>query len=62
VSLPDFLVFDVDLDEKNKIHCYYMTALGYMGLGNKEKARDAFQNALKLCPNHYGVLSHMNDL
>ncbi|MDR2739713.1 MAG: DUF5107 domain-containing protein, partial [Treponema sp.] len=26
VSLPDFLVFDVDLDEKNKIHCYYMMA------------------------------------
>jgi tetratricopeptide (TPR) repeat protein len=62
VSLPDFLVFDVDLDEKNKTHCYYMTALGYMGLGNKEKARAAFQNALKLSPSHYGVLSHMNDL
>jgi tetratricopeptide (TPR) repeat protein len=62
VSLPDFLVFNVDLDEKNKVHCYYMMALGYMGLGNKEKARTAFQDALTLCPNHYGVLSHMKDL
>ncbi|MFP3089497.1 DUF5107 domain-containing protein [Treponema sp. TIM-1] len=62
VSLPDFLVFDVDLDEKNKVHCYYMMALGYMGLGNREKARAAFQNALKLCPTHYGVLSHLKDL
>jgi tetratricopeptide (TPR) repeat protein len=62
VSLPDFLVFDVDLDEKNRIHCYYMTALGYMGLGNRAKAQTAFQDALKLCPNHYGVLNHMKDL
>jgi tetratricopeptide (TPR) repeat protein len=62
VSLPDFLVFDADLDEKNKIHCYYMMALGYMGLGDREKARTAFQNALTLSPNHYGVLNHMKDL
>jgi tetratricopeptide (TPR) repeat protein len=62
VSLPDFFVFDVDLDEKNRIHCYYMTALGYMGLGSRGKAQAAFQNALKLCPNHYGVLSHLKDL
>jgi Tfp pilus assembly protein PilF len=39
-----------------------MTALGYLGLGNRERARAAFQEALKLCPNHYGVLSHMKDL
>jgi tetratricopeptide (TPR) repeat protein len=62
VSLPDFLVFDADLDEKNKIHCYYMMALGYMGLGRGEKARAAIQSALKLSPNHYGVLSHMKEL
>jgi tetratricopeptide (TPR) repeat protein len=62
VSLPDFLVFDADLDKNNRTHCYYMMALGYMGLGNKEKARAAFQEALKLSPNHYGVLGHMKDL
>jgi tetratricopeptide (TPR) repeat protein len=62
VSLPDFLVFDADLDKNNKIHCYYMMALGHLGLGNKEKARRAFQSALKLSPNHYGVLRHMKDL
>jgi tetratricopeptide (TPR) repeat protein len=62
VSLPDFFVFDADLDEKHKTHCYYMTALGYMGLGRREKALAAFQNALKLSPNHPGVLNHMKDL
>jgi tetratricopeptide (TPR) repeat protein len=62
VSLPDFLVFDLDLDEKNKIHCYYMTGLGYMGLGENGKALEAFNNALRLAPNHYGVQSHLRDL
>jgi tetratricopeptide (TPR) repeat protein len=62
VSLPDFLVFDADIDKNNKVHCYYLTALGYMGLGNKEKARAAFRNALDLSPNHYGVLRHIQDL
>jgi tetratricopeptide (TPR) repeat protein len=62
VSLPDFLVFDVDLDEKNKIHCYYMMGLGYVGLGEKEKALEAFHNVLGLAPNHYGAQSHLWDL
>ncbi|MDR1252083.1 MAG: DUF5107 domain-containing protein [Treponema sp.] len=62
VSLPDFLVFDADIDKNNKVHCYYLAALGYMGLGNKEKARTAFRNALDLSPNHYGVLRHIQDL
>jgi tetratricopeptide (TPR) repeat protein len=62
VSLPDFLVFDVDLDEKNKIHCYYMMGLGYMGLGESEKALEAFNNVLCLEPNHYGARSHLWDL
>ena len=33
VSLPDFLVFDDDLNGRNRIHCQYMAALGYLGLG-----------------------------
>jgi tetratricopeptide (TPR) repeat protein len=62
VSLPDFLVFDVDLDEKNKIHCYYMMGLGYMGLGENGKALEAFNDVLRLAPNHYGAQSHLWDL
>jgi tetratricopeptide (TPR) repeat protein len=62
VSLPDFLVFETDLDEKNKIHCYYMMGLGYEGLGDTGKARAAFQKALELFPNHYGVQSRMGEL
>ena len=39
VSLPDMLVFDIDLDLRNKIHCQYLIALGHLGLGNEEKAK-----------------------
>jgi len=59
VSLPDFLVFDADLDEKNKTHCYYMMGLGHLGLGNNERARACFESALNITPNHAGVLEHM---
>ena len=62
VSLPDFLVFETDLDEKNKTHCYYMMGLGYMGLGEIAKAREAFETALAITPCHLGVLSHLAQL
>ncbi len=32
VSLPDFLVFDADLNKNNKKHCEKMIALGKAGL------------------------------
>ena len=38
VSLPDFLVFDEDLEQKNRVHCQFMRALGLLGLGEKEAA------------------------
>lgn len=58
VSMPDFLVFEPDLDDKNRVHCYYMMGLGYMGLGEKDKARDAFDAALAIMPGNYGILCH----
>lgn len=59
VSLPDFLVFDDDLTLRNKIHCYYMIALGYLGLHEKEKAITFLQSVLELEPNHQGALFHL---
>ncbi|MDR0599483.1 MAG: tetratricopeptide repeat protein, partial [Treponema sp.] len=58
VSLPDFLVFEVDLDEKNRVHCYYMMALGHLGLGDDKKAGLCFDKLFELSPNHFGALSH----
>ena len=39
VSLPDFLIWEDDLDAKNRIHCYFMQSLGLYGLGHKDESR-----------------------
>ncbi|MEC0093184.1 DUF5107 domain-containing protein [Paenibacillus macquariensis] len=59
VSLPDFLVFDEDLNKKNRIHCHYMMGLGHLGLGNQAEAVKNFKLALELDPNHQGAAIHM---
>jgi tetratricopeptide (TPR) repeat protein len=60
VSLPDLLVFETDLNERNKIHCLYIMALGYLGLGNQhlDKARSLFDEILTLDKNHHGAIIH----
>jgi len=57
VSLPDFLIFDTDYDLKNKAHCYYLIALGHLGLEDYQKARTYFDQALALEPSH--IYSHL---
>ncbi|MBC3784637.1 DUF5107 domain-containing protein [Spirosoma utsteinense] len=60
VSLPDMLVFDTDLDTRNRIHCYYLMGLGYLGLGNgnSHKAETYFDNILQLDSSHQGAALH----
>ncbi|MCK9862174.1 DUF5107 domain-containing protein [Paenibacillus sp. ATY16] len=58
VSLPDFLVFDEDLDKKNRIHCHYMIALGQLGLGQAAAAEEHFREVLELEPTHQGAAIH----
>jgi len=60
VSLPDLLVFDADLNERNRIHCYYLIGLGYLGLGSAyaRQALDAFDRVLQLDRNHQGAALH----
>ena len=52
VSLPDLLIWDDSLDMKNRIHCYYMLALGYDGMGDHEKAERYYEEVKKLDINH----------
>lgn len=58
VSLPDFVVFDVDLNTRNRIHCHHMLGLGYLGLGEKEKARRHLNAVLELDASHVSANLH----
>ncbi len=58
VSLPDLTIFEEDLNLRNKVHCYYLIALGYFGLGEWEKAEDAFSNVARLDASHEGTIIH----
>jgi len=52
VSLPDLLIWDGDLQEKNTIHCNLMMALGHLGLGNTEKGLRFLDEVEKTDVNH----------
>jgi tetratricopeptide (TPR) repeat protein len=55
VSLPDLLIWEDSLDTKNRIHCLYMLALGYQGLGDGQHAARYQQEAAALDINHQGL-------
>jgi len=59
VSLPDLLIWEDDLTFRNKIHCHYMLGLGYLGIGNSEKATFHLQIAANMDVNHQGVQVHL---
>ncbi|MDP4270484.1 MAG: tetratricopeptide repeat protein, partial [Bacteroidota bacterium] len=59
VSLPDLLIWDDDFTHRNVIHCHYMMGLGYLGLGNADKAKQHLQKAFALDNNHQGVQAHL---
>ncbi len=52
VSLPEFLIFDEDYTARNRAHCYYLMALGNIGLGNQEKADAFIREATAIEPSH----------
>ena len=55
VSLPDLLIWDVSLDTKNVIHCKYMLALGYFGMGDRVRALKYLEEVETLDNNHQGI-------
>jgi tetratricopeptide (TPR) repeat protein len=60
VSLPNLLIFDDDLDIRNKVHCLFMQGLGYLGLGDKEKAQQLFREVLQYNADHSGARLHLD--
>ncbi|SEM30680.1 Tfp pilus assembly protein PilF [bacterium A37T11] len=59
VSLPDLLIFDADLDKRNRIHCHFMMALGNLGLKIFYNAEEHLQTILREEPNHQGAIMHL---
>lgn len=58
VSLPDALLFDEDYQKQNTIHCQYLAALGYLGLGEQVQAQTLIKKVLALTNHHQGVIRH----
>ncbi|MDR1683033.1 MAG: DUF5107 domain-containing protein [Candidatus Symbiothrix sp.] len=58
VSLPDLAIWNDDLNIRNRIHCNYVMGLGYLGLGNKEKAKLYLEKVRELDINHQGGQIH----
>lgn len=56
VSLPDFLIFDTDLDRKNRVNCSFLTSLGYIGLGDTKNAEKYIKTGLKDDASHQGLI------
>lgn len=59
VSLPDLLIWDDSLERKNLIHCKYMMALGYYGMGNAIKADKLIAEVKAMDNNHQGVTAFL---
>lgn len=55
VSLPDLLIWEDSLDQKNLVHCKYMLALGYYGMGDTEKALKYLAEVEAIDNNHQGI-------
>lgn len=55
VSLPDLQIWEGDLNVANRIHCLFMLALGFYGLGDKEHAYRYLNEASQMDANHLAI-------
>lgn len=62
VSLPDFLTFDADYTLMNRVHCLYLIALAYIGLGQADKAEQYLRRVLDLDASHVQASLFLDEL
>lgn len=55
ISLPDFLVFEDDLETRHRVHCLYLMALGHTGKGNSMQAKKLVEEIHRLDAMHLGA-------
>jgi tetratricopeptide (TPR) repeat protein len=51
-SLPNFLLFEDDLQKRNRVECLFLIGLAQLGFENREAAAGAFREVLLLDVNH----------
>ena len=56
-SLPNLLLFDDDLEERNRIESLLLSALADHGLGHTDKAMGELRQVIALDPNHLFAIS-----
>jgi tetratricopeptide (TPR) repeat protein len=59
VSLPDLLIWEEDLNQRNKQLCHYLIALGKSGLGEHAEAGSHFSEVLSINNTHEGTVRHL---
>ena len=55
VSYPEIQVWDMDFQQKNRVHCYYIRGLGRLGKGATQPAEADFNQVLALENHHAGA-------
>ncbi|MCR5791139.1 MAG: DUF5107 domain-containing protein [Lachnospiraceae bacterium] len=60
VSLPDFLIFDDDMNCKNEAHCHYLMGLAHLGLFEKEEAAKELRKVIGLDYNHQNARIYLS--
>ncbi len=58
VSLPDLMVFEDDLQIRNRVHCLFIAGLGWLGKNEWQKAQALFDEVSHLESYHFGIRFH----
>ena len=61
-SLPNFLLFEDDLQKRNRIDSLYLIGLAPLGLGRVAEAEASLRDTLALDLNHLGAQQHLRGL
>jgi hypothetical protein len=51
-SLPNFLLFEDDLQKRNRVECLFLRGLARLGLGDENGATADLEETLRLDRNH----------
>lgn len=61
-SLPNLLLFEDDLQKRNRVDCLFLLALGELGLRNPERAIELLNQVLSLDCNHIAAQQEIESL